>query len=128
ARLPARPHRRGQGGARRRRARAHPDRAHGRDRVERMSGVGGGNRSAVNTFAGGGLDRMGPRRTDDAWLAERRADPATRVVVATSDGVLVDGDRAPATVGVGELPDGLDLILLGVDGGGAAVFAADPGP
>ena len=84
--------------------------------------------AAVNTFAGGGLDRMGPRRTDDAWLAERRADPATRVVVATSDGVLVDGDWTPATVGIGELPDGLDLILLGVDGGGAAVFAADPGP
>ena len=27
-----------------------------------------------------------------------------------------------------ELPDGLDLVLLGVNGGGAAIFAADPGP
>ena len=50
-------------------------------------------RAAVNTFAGGGLDRMGPRRTDAAWLAERRADPASRAVVATSDGVLVDRRR-----------------------------------
>jgi NAD+ diphosphatase len=84
--------------------------------------------TAVNTFAGGRLDRMGPRRTDGAWLAERRADPATRVVVATADGVLVDGDWTPATVGVRELPDGPDLVLLGVDADGTAIFAADPGP
>jgi len=84
--------------------------------------------TAVNTFAGGGLDRMGPRRTDAAWLAARRADPATRAVVATSDGVLVEDGGAPALVGLGDLPDDLDLVLLGVDGGGAAVFAADPGP
>jgi NAD+ diphosphatase len=84
--------------------------------------------TAVNTFAGGRLDRMGPRRTDAAWLAERRADPASRVVVATSAGVLVDGNGAPALVGVGEVPADAEMVLLGVDGGGAAVFAADPGP
>jgi NAD+ diphosphatase len=85
--------------------------------------------TAVNTFAGGGgLDRMGPRRTDAAWLAARRADPAARAVVATSDGVLVEDGGAPALVALGELPDGLDLVLLGVNGGGAAIFAADPGP
>jgi NAD+ diphosphatase len=83
--------------------------------------------TAVNTFAGGGLDRMGPRRTDAAWLAARRADPAARAVVATSDGVLVGDGGAPALVGLGELPDGVDLVLLGLNGG-AAVFAADPGP
>jgi NAD+ diphosphatase len=83
---------------------------------------------AVNTFAGGGLDRMGPRRTDEAWLAERRADPASRVVIATSDGVLVDGSGSPATVGVAEVPDGAETVLLGVGADGAAVFAADPGP
>src|SRR3954469_25902246 len=84
---------------------------------------------------------MGPRRTDAAWLAARRADPATRAVVATSDGVLVEDGGAPALVGLGDLPDGVDLVLLGVNGGGAggfaahpgagggaAVFAADPGP
>jgi NAD+ diphosphatase len=83
---------------------------------------------AVNTFAGGGLDRMGPRRTDAAWLAERRADPASRVVVATSDGVLVGPDGTPATVAVSEVPAGAETVLLGVAPDGAAVFAADPGP
>jgi NAD+ diphosphatase len=83
--------------------------------------------SPVNTFAGGGLDRMGPRRADDAWLAERRADPASRAVVATSDGVLVEGDGTPAAVGLAELPDDAETVLLGVDPDGAAVFAADPG-
>ena len=84
--------------------------------------------TAVNPFAGGGLDRMGPRRTDAAWLADRRADPASRVVVATSDGVLVDPDGTPATVAVSEVPDDAETVLLGVGHDGAAVFAADPGP
>jgi NAD+ diphosphatase len=84
--------------------------------------------TAVNTFAGGGLDRMGPRRTDAAWLAERRADPATRVVIATSDGVLVESDGTAAVVGVDELPADAETVLLGVGDDGAAVFAADPGP
>jgi NAD+ diphosphatase len=84
--------------------------------------------TAVNTFAGGGLDRMGPRRTDDAWLAERRADPASRAVVATSDGVLVEGDGSPAFVALNELPGDAEVVLLGVDADGTAVFAADPGP
>jgi NAD+ diphosphatase len=70
---------------------------------------------------------MGPRRTDAAWLAERRADPASRVVVATSDGVLVESDGTPAVVGLGELPADAETVLLGVAGDGAAVFAADPG-
>ena len=83
---------------------------------------------AVNTFAGGGLDRMGPRRTDAAWLADRRADPASRVVIATRDGVLVDPDGTPATVAVSEVPDDAETVLLGVGHDGAAVFAADPGP
>ena len=84
--------------------------------------------TAVNPFAGGGLDRMGPRRTDAAWLAERCADPASRVVVATRDGVLVDPDGTPATVAVSEVPGGAETALLGVGPDGAAVFAADPGP
>src|SRR4051794_4447939 len=70
---------------------------------------------------------MGPRRADDTWLAERRADPASRAVVATSDGVLVDGDGTPAAVGLAELPEDAETVLLGVDADGAAVFAAHPG-
>jgi NAD+ diphosphatase len=84
--------------------------------------------TAVNTFSGGGLDRMGPRRTDEAWLAERLADPTSRVVISTSDGVLVDDSRAPATVAVSELPAGTETVLLGVADDGVAVFGADPGP
>jgi NAD+ diphosphatase len=82
--------------------------------------------AAPNTFAGEALDRAGARRRDDAWLAARLGDPATRVVAADEAGVLVDGDR-PRLLAVDELPDGLELVLLGVDGGGRAIFAADPG-
>jgi len=81
---------------------------------------------APNTFAGEALDRAGVRRRDDAWLAARIADPTTHVVAASESGVLVEGDR-PRLLAVDELPDGLDLVLLGVDRHGRAVFAADPG-
>jgi NAD+ diphosphatase len=80
---------------------------------------------APNTFAGEALDRAGPRRGDEAWVAERLADPATRIVAASRSGVLVDGD-APRLLGVGDLPEGVETVLLGVDRDGRAVFAADP--
>jgi NAD+ diphosphatase len=82
--------------------------------------------SAPNTFAGEVLDRAALHRRDDAWLAERLADPASRVVVADEEGVLVDGDR-PRLLAPTELPDGVDVVLLGVDVEGRAWFAADPG-
>jgi NAD+ diphosphatase len=82
--------------------------------------------AAPNTFAGEALDRAGPHRTDEAWLAAQLADAGTRVVVASEAGVLVGGER-PRLVAVDELPDGLELVLLGVDPEQHAVFAADPG-
>jgi NAD+ diphosphatase len=82
--------------------------------------------AGLNTFAGETLDRAGPQRRDEAWLAARRADPATRVMVASEAGVVV-ADERPRLVAVDELPGGLELVLLGVDGEGRTIFAADPG-
>ena len=86
----------------------------------------------ANTFAGERLDRVGHRRADPAWVARRRADPSSRAVVSTADGVLVEHDGAtPAYVALDELPHHAEVVLLGVDGegeDGAAVFGADPGP
>jgi NAD+ diphosphatase len=84
--------------------------------------------TAVNTFAGGRLDRVSPRRTDAAWLAARRADPTSRAVVSTREGVLVREGAVPALVGLDELPAAAEVVLLGVDDTGNAVFGADPGP
>jgi len=82
--------------------------------------------AGLNTFAGEALDRAGPHRRDEAWLAARLTDPATRVVAASEGGVIVAGER-PRMFAVDALPKGLELVLLGVDGDGHAVFAADPG-
>jgi NAD+ diphosphatase len=82
--------------------------------------------AGLNTFAGEALDRAGQHRRDEAWLAARLADPATRVVAASAAGVIVAGER-PRMFAVDALPEGLELVLLGVDGDGRAVFAADPG-
>jgi NAD+ diphosphatase len=79
-----------------------------------------------NTFAGEALDRAGPHRRDEPWLVARLADPATRVVAASAAGVVVAEER-PRMFAVDELPEGLELVLLGVDGDDRAVFAADPG-
>jgi NAD+ diphosphatase len=47
-------------------------------------------------------------------------------VVVSAEGVLADGE-GPRLVGLGELPDGVETVLLGVDDDGRAVFAADAG-
>ena len=85
--------------------------------------------AALNTFAGSGLDRAAARRGDAAWLSERRADPASRAVVAGADGVLVvqDGDAvAPAELAVAQLGEEVETVLLGADDRGA-VFGVDAG-
>jgi NAD+ diphosphatase len=61
-----------------------------------------------NAFTGAGLDRAGDgRRRDAAWLAEQRAHPAARAVIAGSAGIHMAGDRlalVPLQPALGEAP------------------------
>ena len=90
-----------------------------------------------HVYSGHGFDRAAPRRADVAWLAERRADPATRVVVMEGLSLLVaetaaaDGREAAvpraallsvADLGGGPLPE--EAVFLGLDGE-AALFAVE---
>lgn len=59
-------------------------------------------------------NRAGLRRTDDAWLAERWADPATRVLVVSGTRIRPRDGRIP-WVSPAEAPEGRH-VLLGVDG------------
>ena len=74
-------------------------------------------------------NRMGLRRTDDAWLAEQMADPATRVLVVAGNRLRpVDG--AVRWVGPEEAPEGT-LVLLGDSDGVvhlAVIVAPDEAP
>jgi NAD+ diphosphatase len=83
--------------------------------------------SDPNTFTGAALDRVAERRRDGDWLAEQRAHPAARAVVAGRDGVLVTGGEAPRLALVplrGERAVTAEAPLLGLDGVGP-VFAAE---
>ena len=64
----------------------------------------------VPAFAGATLDRAGERRADAAWVAERRADPASRAVVVTKAGVAVTGagDYVSGAASWGEAVGGAD--------------------
>jgi NAD+ diphosphatase len=77
----------------------------------------------VNTFSGSPVDRAGARRADQAWLAELERDPRSRAILVTGDGVLVEDGRL-ARVPLDEVA-GADLILLGIEDDGAALFAVD---
>jgi NAD+ diphosphatase len=63
------------------------------------------------------LDRVAHRRTDDAWLAQRWADPRTRVLRAGDGTVALAGTADEPRLGLAA-PDGVvgaDRVLLGVD-------------
>jgi NAD+ diphosphatase len=80
---------------------------------------------AVPPFTGMALDRASVERKDAEWVRARMADPASRVIAAGRDGVLVAGDDAPELVRARVRDGGLsEPILLGLDGG-AALFAVD---
>lgn len=84
---------------------------------------------APNTFSGSELDRAGARRADTDWVSSALADPRSRAVVVTSDGVLVtwtgDGEPRLARVPLAEVDAASERLLLGVDGDGIATFAVD---
>jgi NAD+ diphosphatase len=70
----------------------------------------------VTAFTGARLDRAGDdRRRDPAWLAEQRAHPAARAVLAGDAGVVMDGDRLARVPLAEALRAGGEPLLLGVD-------------
>jgi NAD+ diphosphatase len=77
------------------------------------------------SLARGTVDRAARHRTDDAWLARRWRDPASRVLIVDGGTVAVDGDPpalalvSPADAGV---DGGAHPWLLGVDDDGTAIF------
>src|SRR5438067_8208084 len=77
-------------------------------------------------FTSSEIDRAGLRRRDDAWLAQARQDSSTRLIVVTSATQLlvVDGPRLGHLAADLLGPDA-DLIFLGLDADGAALFAVD---
>jgi NAD+ diphosphatase len=82
---------------------------------------------AANTFSGSPLDRAGARRIDASWVAGLLRDPASRAVAVTADGVFVDdGDEARlARLPLASLEETAERFLLGIEPGGAALFAVD---
>jgi NAD+ diphosphatase len=83
----------------------------------------------VNFYAGGGLDRAGPRRKDRGWIEQLLADAQSRFVALWHGQTLVrkDGDQTPRAAYLTRAAlDGLggDPVLLGL-ADGQAVFAVD---
>jgi NAD+ diphosphatase len=79
-----------------------------------------------NAFTGAALDRVGDsRRRDPEWVAEQRAHPEARAVVAGDRGLRVVENRLEL-VPLAEL-NGAEPLLLGLDADGP-VFAVDEDP
>jgi NAD+ diphosphatase len=84
------------------------------------------------TFAAAGFDRAAERRTDTEWLQAALADPRARVLAVTAAGVPLGpvGDPRPVTLLVADALEAVgaepsDLVLLGVDDDGTALFGLD---
>jgi NAD+ diphosphatase len=72
-------------------------------------------------FCGGELNRSANFRSDDAWLAEKRRDSASRLIRLQEDRVrLVDDALVYEPV-----PNDGELLFLGLDPQGCALFAAE---
>ena len=100
---------------------------------EIIPGAAGAGHRSPNPFAGGALDRAADRRSDPAWVAARRRDPASRVVPVRASGSLVirepDGRGydpvllSPASAREVAEPEE-EWVFLGLEGG-RALFAAE---
>ncbi len=81
-------------------------------------------------YTGVALDRAGMARRDDAWIAERLADPGSRIVPVWRDRNLVGGGEAPAAVLLAAaeagvlLAEAVEVAILGL-ADATAYFAAD---
>ena len=91
----------------------------------------------MNAFTGARLDRAGDaRRRDPAWVAEQRASPAARAILAGDAGIVMDGDRLAFLPLADALREGAageplgpaagagEPLLLGIDAHGP-LFAID---
>jgi NAD+ diphosphatase len=79
--------------------------------------------SDANAFTGAALDRVGDeRRRDAGWVAEQRAHPGARAVLAGDAGVMMEGDRL-VRLPLADLPT-REAFLLGIDADGP-LFAID---
>lgn len=83
-----------------------------------------------NFFAGGGLDRAGPYRKDEDWIARHRTHPATRMIPVWRDRhlILIEPEPTPVFLAPEEVPPLApaedSMALLGMMGENA-VFAVD---
>jgi len=75
-------------------------------------------RSTLNYFSAGGLDRATLLRSRDGWLEARLGDPATRIVPVWRSLTLLQGDSAPRPV----LLSPPELRAAGVDCGAAVLL------
>jgi NAD+ diphosphatase len=73
-------------------------------------------------LARGTLDRVSDRRRDEAWVAARWAEPATRVLVVERGKVLVSAEPALVLTSPQEAPKG-ERFFLGLDEDGVAYFS-----
>ena len=80
--------------------------------------------AAAPVFTGQPLDRADRLRKDEAWVAAQAADPESRAVVVSRDGVLVD--RAAGRIIRAAVPEP-GSVLLGIEDG-TTLFAIDADP
>jgi NAD+ diphosphatase len=72
-------------------------------------------------FVGGTLDRSANQRGDPDWVAARRVDPHARLIRLNGDKVKLNG----GTIAHEAVAESAPSIFLGLDDGGAPVFAAE---